>query len=286
MICRRRTQGGRESQQEKLFQLSRTLPRGAVSLVGGEGGDSGGGVMGALVGDVSGEASVEKGDCLRRMERSSEGLAMEGGGLRERPFPRREKGGGLGDGRCSREGGGEEEVISSITSRSREGSRSITGLTGSSSASDWSSCTSSTSLLSVLQVSACCSACWTVRGEAGMRVAVGSGVSGGSSFLSEGCSSSVTATGTIWLGDWLSLSTGITLQDADSASLLISACCGLLRSSSKAQIALRDGEGGGHVRGEEEGSTAVLWGQRTEASREPALEGGEVEGEEGDDEAC
>lgn len=194
MISKRRTQGGEESQQEKPFQLSPTLPRGAVSLVGGEGGDSGGGVMGALVGDVSGEASVEKGDCLSRMERSSEGLVMEGGGLRERPFPRREKGGGLGEGRCSREGGGEVEVISSITSRSREGSRSITGLTGSSSASDWSS---STSLLSVLQVSPCCSTCWTIRGEAGMWVAVGSGVSGGSSFLSEGC-------------DWLSLSTSIT----------------------------------------------------------------------------
>lgn len=124
-----------------MSPLSLTLDRGGDSLAvgedrrGGEGGESGGGVTGVLAGEVSGEASVEKGDCLKRMERSSEGLEETGGGLRVRPFPRREKGGGLGEERCRREGGGDDEVISSITSMSKEGSRSSTGLTGSSSCS-------------------------------------------------------------------------------------------------------------------------------------------------------
>lgn len=128
--------------------FSFTLERGGDSLAkgehpsGGEVGESAGGVTGALTGEVSGEASVENGDCLRRMERSSKGLE-EGGGLRVRVLPLRAKvGGGDGEGRCKREGGG-DAAINSITSISKEGSKSSTGLTGSSStsASDCSLCT-------------------------------------------------------------------------------------------------------------------------------------------------
>lgn len=119
-----------------------TLERGGDSLEGGEhrrrgdSGERGGGVIGILVGEVSGEASVENGDCLKRMERSSEGPEEQGGGLRERPFPRRERGGGLREERC-------EDVIRSITSMSKAGSKSKTGLPSSSSISDWSSCSAS-----------------------------------------------------------------------------------------------------------------------------------------------
>lgn len=133
--------GGGENRLEKLWERSSpvvTLERGGDSLEKGEhrrrgdSGERGGGVIGVLVGDVSGEASVEKGDCLRRMERSSEG-PEKGRGLRERPFPRWESGGVLGEDR-------REDVIRSITSMSKEGSSSRTGLTSSSSISDWSSC--------------------------------------------------------------------------------------------------------------------------------------------------
>lgn len=96
--------------------------------------------MGALVGEVSGEASVEKGDCRRRMERSSEGLEEQGGGRRVRPFPLWGKGRGLGEARCRSEGGGDAELISSITSMSSDGSISSTGLTDSSFSCDWSFC--------------------------------------------------------------------------------------------------------------------------------------------------
>lgn len=99
---------------------------------------SGGGVMGTLEGEVSGEASVEKGDCLRRMERSSDSRGEQGGGLRVRPFPLRRSGDEDGEDRCRRDGGG-DDVISSITSLSKERSKSSTGLTGSSSMSECSS---------------------------------------------------------------------------------------------------------------------------------------------------
>lgn len=112
---------------------------------------SGGGVTGVRAGEVSGEASVEKGDCLSRMERSSEGLEEQGGGLRIRPFPLREGARELGEDRFRREGGG-EDVISSITSMSKEDPRSNTGLTGlsSSSASDWRAFASSSSSFSFI----------------------------------------------------------------------------------------------------------------------------------------
>lgn len=152
-----------EKTRRPLSLVRVTLERGGDSLAGGEhrkrgdSGERGGGVIGTLVGEVSGEASVEKGDCLRRMERSSEGLE-EGGGLRLRPFPRRETGGGLGEDRF-------EGVIRSITSMSKEGSRSRTGLTSSSSSiSDWSSClapslASSTSSSCILPFTSSFSSC-------------------------------------------------------------------------------------------------------------------------------
>lgn len=104
------------------------------ALRGGVRGDSGGGVMGTLFGDVSGEASVENGDCLSRMERSSSGLELHWRVLNVRPLPRRWKCivGLLGEDRVSSDGGGDADDISSITSISRLGSSSSTGLTASS----------------------------------------------------------------------------------------------------------------------------------------------------------
>lgn len=87
-------------------------------------------MTGVLAGDVSGEASVEKGDILRRMDRSSEGREEQGGALRPLPFP-------LQENRAELE---EENFINSITSMSKLGSRSRTGLTRvSSSTFDWCS---------------------------------------------------------------------------------------------------------------------------------------------------
>lgn len=87
-------------------------------------------MTGVLAGDVSGEASVEKGDILRRMDRSSEGREESGGALRLRPFPLREN-------RPELE---EESCINSITSMSKVGSRSRMGLTRvSSSTFNWCS---------------------------------------------------------------------------------------------------------------------------------------------------
>lgn len=114
--------------QEVMRTGDSTLKTGGDSLADeehwkrGESGERGGGVIGTLAGEVSGEASVEKGDCLKRMERSSEGLEKLTGGLRLRTFPRCKKGGGL-----------REDVIRSITSMSKEGSSSRTGVTCSSS---------------------------------------------------------------------------------------------------------------------------------------------------------
>lgn len=71
-------------------------------------------MTGVRAGEVSGDASVENGDCRRRMDRSSEGRDQEGRGLRLRHFP-------------LREAGGAAEVISSITSMSRDWSRSRIG---------------------------------------------------------------------------------------------------------------------------------------------------------------
>lgn len=132
--------------------LGLTWDRGGDSL---EGGVRGGGVTGVLAGEVSGEASVEKGDCLRRTERSSEGREERGGGLKLRPFPRQENGGGTGQDRCRRDRGVEQD-IRSITSSSKEGSRSRTGLMGGSSSS------SSTSWFSLI---GCCSAAFSCFSE-------------------------------------------------------------------------------------------------------------------------
>lgn len=106
-------------------------------------------MTGTLFGEVSGDASVEKGDCLRRMDRSSTGLELQGGvALRGRDFSRREKGGELFGERLRSEGGGEEEVIRSITSLSKVESMSSTGLNDSSSfptSTNWSSWLASSS---------------------------------------------------------------------------------------------------------------------------------------------
>lgn len=61
---------------------------GEAGEKGGEAGERGGGVIGTLVGEVSGEASVEKGDCRRRMERSSEGREEQGGRAEPGSSPR------------------------------------------------------------------------------------------------------------------------------------------------------------------------------------------------------
>lgn len=145
--------------------------------------------------------------------------------------------------------------MSSITSMSKEGSSSNTGLTGSSSSpSDWSSCrvpslassTWSSPILSVTpslcsssssSLIGCCLETTSLAAEP--CDAVGSGVSGSSSSLSEGSASDwclslvgsvVLATGSNWLCDWLSSSTDVTRQDSvlssgpASTPFLISAC--------------------------------------------------------------
>lgn len=93
-------------------------PYGGLKPRGGEGGERGGGVRDTLMGEVSGEASVEKGDCLRRMDSSSNGGTERGGGLRLRIL----SGGGVREGGRQGEALGDDELISFITSTSKVGS--------------------------------------------------------------------------------------------------------------------------------------------------------------------